>query len=77
MLTGDLKKTLLSRSKYSGLFCAMLIGHRHARLVDKEHELLKMASPGALLAVETVKYMLQLSSKQVSATASYLQPLHA
>lgn len=66
LLTGDLKKTLLSRSKYSNLFSAMLIGHRHAHLVDKEHELLNLAFPGALLAVETVKYMLQLNNKQVS-----------
>lgn len=65
LLTGDLRKLLLSRSKYAGMFCAMLIGHRHAHLVDKEHDLLRLACPGGALAVESVKNMLQLSSKQV------------
>ena len=66
LLTGDLNKTLISRTKYSNLFCAVLIGHRHAHLVDREHQLTKVAFPGALLAVETVRYMLQLNNKQVS-----------
>lgn len=65
LLTGDLKKLLLSRPKYAGMFCATLIGHRHAHLVDKEHKLRQLAVPGGVLAVETVKNMLQLSSKQV------------
>ena len=65
LLTGDLKKLLLSRSKYAGMFCAVLLGHRHAHLVDSEHGLIRLAPPGGVLAVETVKNMLQLSSKQV------------
>ncbi|DBB17927.1 TPA: Dynein assembly factor 3, axonemal [Trebouxia sp. C0006] len=64
-LTGDIKKLLLSRSKYAGMFSAITVGHRHVHLVDKEHELQKVAAPGAVLAVETAKYMLQLTSKQV------------
>ncbi|KAL0034805.1 hypothetical protein WJX77_007961 [Trebouxia sp. C0004] len=64
-LTGDIKKLLLSRSKYAGMFSAITVGHRHVHLVDKEHELQKVAAPGAVLAVETAKYMLQLTTKQV------------
>ncbi len=64
-LTGDIKKLLLSRSKYAGMFSAITVGHRHVHLVDQEHGLAKVAAPGAVLAVETAKYMLQLSSKQV------------
>ena len=64
-LTGDIKKLLLSRSKYASMFGGITVGHRHAHLVDKEHGLAQVAAPGALLAVETLKYMLQLTSKQV------------
>jgi len=64
-LTGDIKKLLLSRSKYAGIFSAITVGHRHVHLIDKEHELQKVAAPGAVLAVETAKYMLQLTTKQV------------
>ncbi|DBA71332.1 TPA: Dynein assembly factor 3, axonemal [Trebouxia sp. C0005] len=64
-LTGDIKKLLLSRSKYAGMFSAITVGHRHVHLIDKEHELQKVAAPGAVLAVETAKYMLQLTTQQV------------
>ena len=64
-LTGDIKKLLLSRTKYAAMFSAITIGHRHVHLIDKEHAMSKIAAPGAVLAVESVKYMLQLNSKQV------------
>lgn len=64
-ITGDINKLLLSRSKYAGMFSAITVGHRHVHLVDREHGLARVAAAGAVLAVETVKYMLQLTSKQV------------
>ncbi|KAL3140672.1 Dynein assembly factor 3, axonemal, variant 2 [Trebouxia sp. C0010 RCD-2024] len=64
-VTGDIHKLLLGRSKYGSMFSAITVGHRHVHLLEKQHALLGLAAPGALLAVETVKYMLQLSSKQV------------
>ena len=66
-ITGDINKLLLSRSKYAGIFSAITVGHRHVHLVDREHGLARVAAAGAVLAVETVKYMLQLTSKQVQA----------
>ena len=64
-LTGDIKKLLLGRSKYAGMMSAVTLGHRHVHLLDKEHGLSRVAAPGAVLAAETAKYMLQLTSKQV------------
>ena len=64
-LTGDIQKLLLSRSKYAGMFAAITVGHRHVHLIDKQHGLAAVAAPGAVLAVETAKYMLQLTTKQV------------
>lgn len=68
-VTGDIHKLLLGRSKYGSMFSAITVGHRHVHLLEKQHALLGLAAPGALLAVETVKYMLQLSSKQVGGLA--------
>lgn len=67
-VTGDIHKLLLRRSKYGSLFSAITVGHRHAHFLEKQHALAGVAAPGALLAVETAKYMLQLASKQVSGT---------
>ena len=64
-LTGDIKKLLLSRSKYAGMMSAITLGHRHVHLLDKEHGLSRVAAPGAVLAAETAKYILQLTTKQV------------
>lgn len=64
-LTGDIRKLLLSRSKYGGMFSAITVGQQHVHLVEKQHGLVNLAAPGAVLAVETGKYMLQLTSKQV------------
>ena len=68
-MTGDIQKLLLGRSKYGGMFPAITLGHRHVHLLEKQHALAGVAAPGALLAVETVKYMLQLTSKQVGGLA--------
>lgn len=65
-VTGDIHKMLLGRSKYGGMFSAITIGQQHVHLIDKQHGLASVAAPGAVLAVETAKYMLQLTSKQVS-----------
>lgn len=65
-VTGDIRKLLLSRSKYGGMFSAITVGQQHVHLLDKQHGLASVAAPGAVLAVETAKYMLQLTSKQVS-----------
>lgn len=64
-LTGDIKKVLLSRGSFAGKFSAITVGHRHLHLVDPDHGLAPVGAPGCLLAVETAKYMLQLTSKQV------------
>ena len=49
-----------------GMFSAITVGQQqHAHLVEKQHGLANLAAPGAVLAVETGKYMLQLTSKQV------------
>ena len=71
-MTGDIHKLLLSRSKYGGMFSAITVGQQHVHLIDKQHGLASMAAPGTVLAVETAKYMLQLTSKQVSSTQNCL-----
>ena len=65
-VTGDVHKLLLGRSKYGGMFSAITVGQQHVHLLDKQHGLASVAAPSAVLAVETAKYMLQLTSKQVS-----------
>lgn len=64
-VTGDIHKLLLSRSKYGGMFSAITVGQQHVHLLDKQHGLASVAAPCAVLAVETAKYMLQLTNKQV------------
>ena len=64
-LTGDINKVLLSRSSYANKFSAITVGHRHVHLVEKQHGLSRVAAPGSVLTLETVKYMLQLTGKQV------------
>ncbi|KAK9812777.1 hypothetical protein WJX72_003474 [[Myrmecia] bisecta] len=65
-LTGDLQKQLTSRAKFAGAFEAITVGSRHIHLLDKERGLAKVAAPGAVLAVENAKYMLQLNQDQVN-----------
>jgi len=64
---GDLSKVLTSKARWHGAFDAAALGHRHVHLAGPEHGLARAVRAGGALAVEGVKYMLQLRPEQAAA----------
>ncbi|GFH07898.1 uncharacterized protein HaLaN_02773, partial [Haematococcus lacustris] len=62
-----LAKLLTGKPRLRASFAAASVGHRHVHLLAETHGLRQACRPGALLAVESGRYMLQLKKEQVEA----------
>jgi hypothetical protein len=64
--TGDLKKQLTGRKKFANAFGAVTIGNRHVHHLKSASHLAAVVKPGALVAVESARNLVQLKAEHVA-----------
>jgi hypothetical protein len=64
--SGDLTKRLTSRKKFKNAFGAVTVGNRHVHHLKKDSCLAAVMRPGALVAVESARNLVQMKAEHVT-----------
>ena len=65
LMAGSFTKQCTGKRKLAGKFAAATVGSHHVHLLKAEHGLVKVVQPGALVAAESVKNLVNMKPEHV------------